>query len=90
MGTKADLAFAGEYNESIHVEGRSTAFDGRETHHEVFESALWTSNYISDAKILPWEDFAMRIGREMQTIGNLPQYICFLLALESLCGNGRE
>ena len=36
-GYKGRYCICREYTESIHVEGRSTALDGRETHHEIFE-----------------------------------------------------
>ena len=39
-GHDGRYCICGEYHEPIHVEGRSTALDGRETHHEVFEGHL--------------------------------------------------
>ena len=40
VATKVWYLIYGEYGEPIHVKGRSSSLDGRETHHEVFDNHL--------------------------------------------------
>ena len=47
LATRADIASAVKYGEPIHIASRSTALDGRETHHEVFERHF-------ELQIMPW------------------------------------
>ena len=90
MVAKDRYCICSEYGELIHVEGHSTTLDGRKEHNKVFKRHF-------GFPIMPWrqgycllEDFAMRIGREMQMTGDQPWGMCLLLALESFCGNARN
>jgi hypothetical protein len=73
-------------DEPIHVKGWSIALDGHKTHHEVFEGHF-------GLQFMPQKqgyDLKIRIGWNMQTIGDPLWGTYFLLTLKSFHGNARN